>query len=209
MLVGGCTGMKITDFDGTAPRLLIEEYFTGSTRAWGLFEDRFGSLRRQFVVDIEGAWDGRKLILDERFLYADGERDRRVWWIEKVGDHTYKGTADDVIDHAMGASYGNALNWRYDINLKVGDSSWRVSFDDWMFLQPDGVLLNRAKVTKLGIEIGTVTLAFRKSGSRKRTNDDESISHAQSAVELFAAANQGSVAAHRKPLLSPRNRGAI
>jgi hypothetical protein len=31
-----------------------------------------------------------------------------------------------------------------------------------MFLQPSGVLLNRSKVTKLGVEIGTVTLAFTK-----------------------------------------------
>ena len=32
-----------------------------------------------------------------------------------------------------------------------------------MYLQPSGVLLNRAHVTKLGVEIGTVTLAFSKT----------------------------------------------
>jgi len=37
-----------------------------------------------------------------------------------------------------------------------------VRFDDWMYLQSDGVLLNRAKVTKFGVELGTVTLAFSK-----------------------------------------------
>jgi len=36
----------------------------------------------------------------------------------------------------------------------------RVHFNDWMFLQPTGVLLNRARVTKFGVEIGTVTLSF-------------------------------------------------
>jgi len=190
VLVGGCTGMKVTDFERTMPRLLIEKYFAGSTRAWGLFEDRFGNVRRQFVVDIEGEWNGRVLTLDEHFLYDDGERDRRVWKIEKTGDHTYKGTAGDVIGQATGASYGNALNWQYDMDLKVGDGSWRVAFDDWMFLQSDGVLLNRATVTKLGFEIGTVTLAFRKVVKNAVANDDESISRAQSAAELFLAANR-------------------
>jgi len=43
-----------------------------------------------------------------------------------------------------------------------GDSSVDVHFDDWMFLQPDGVLLNRARVSKFGFTVGEVTLAFYK-----------------------------------------------
>jgi Protein of unknown function (DUF3833) len=162
MLLSGCTSMKPIDFKDAAPRLVVEEYFAGNTRAWGLFEDRFGTVRRQFVVDITGTWDGSELILDERFHYNDGERDRRVWHIRKTGDHRYEGRAGDVIGVAAGEAYGNALNWRYDMNLKVGDGTWRVHFNDWMFLQPSGVLINKARVSKFGIEIGEVTLAFVK-----------------------------------------------
>ena len=154
--------MDPKSFAGTEPRLVIEEYFAGRTKAWGIFEDRFGKLRRQFVVDITGRWDGRTLVLEEDFSFADGEKSRRVWRIEKIDGHSYRGRADDVIGTASGASYGNALNWRYDMDLKVGDSSWRVSFDDWMFLQPGGVLINRARVSKWGLNIGVVTLAFQK-----------------------------------------------
>ena len=50
--------MKPNEFSGATPLLRIEEYFSGYTRAWGIFEDRFGNLRRQFVVDIDGSWDG-------------------------------------------------------------------------------------------------------------------------------------------------------
>ena len=64
---------------------------------------------------------------------------------------------------AQGQAAGNALNWRYDMDLKVGEGTWRVNFDDWMFLQPDGVLMNRAKVKKFGLAIGSVTLFFMKS----------------------------------------------
>lgn len=162
VLLNGCQGMVPSDFAGTEPRLLIEEYFQGKTRAWGLFEDRFGTLRRQFTVDIDGTWDGEVLVLDEHFEYSDGEKDRRVWRIRKTGDHTYEGSADDIIGTASGEAQGNAFNWRYRMDLTVGDGSWRVTFDDWMFLQPDGVLLNRARVSKFGIEVGTVTLAFSK-----------------------------------------------
>ena len=186
--------MKASDFKDSEPRLLIEDYFAGETRAWGLFEDRFGTLRRQFVVDITGTWDGEQLVLDERFQYSDGERDRRVWTIRKTGAHSYEGRADDIVGTATGEAYGNALNWRYDMDLKIGDRRLRVHFDDWMFLQPAEVLINRATVTKLGFEIGQVTLAFMKSPAQKGSlgesalgdsaNDDRALD------VLLRAANQ-------------------
>ena len=164
-VVAGCSGMKPTDFKGTTPTLVIEEYFAGKTFAWGLFEDRFGRVRRQFTVDISGTVEGDILVLDEHFRYSDGETDRRVWKIRKTSSHTYEGLAGDVVGTARGEAYGNTLNWRYDMDLKIGDGTLRVHFDDWMFLQPSGVLLNRARVRKFGIDIGEVTLAFMKAGN--------------------------------------------
>jgi hypothetical protein len=164
-VLSGCSSsMKPEDFANKQPRFVLEEYFTGKTKAWGMFQDRFGNLRREFVVDITGTWDGKQLVLDERFLYSDGERETRVWTIEKQDEHTYTGTAGGVVGIARGKSYGNALNWAYDFDLKVGDGTWRVHFNDWMFLQPDGVMLNKADITKFGIHLGTVTLAFRQVG---------------------------------------------
>ena len=160
--VSGCSSMKPEDFAGREPKLVLEEYFLGETKAWGIFQDRFGNLRRQFQVDITGRLEGDVLVLEEDFLYDDGERERRVWRIERTGEHGYRGQAEDVIGTAEGKAYGNALNWTYRFNLKVGDSTWAVSFDDWLFLQSDGVLINRAEVTKFGLLLGEVTLAFRK-----------------------------------------------
>ena len=57
--------MNPTDFSDTKPDLRIEKYFAGQTRRWGIFEDRFGSLRRKFFANIRGIWDGEQLVLDE------------------------------------------------------------------------------------------------------------------------------------------------
>lgn len=157
----GCSSMKPQDFANRRPELHIEEYFAGHTRAWGLFEDRLGTVRREFAVDIAGTWDGRELVLDENFTYSDGETERRVWNITKTGPATYEGRAADVIGTAAGEAAGNALQWSYDMNLKVGGGTWRVRFDDWMFLQPDGVLLNRAHVYRWGVWVGTVSIFFQ------------------------------------------------
>ena len=160
--LSGCSGMALDSFKDAKPELVLEDYFKGRTEAWGIFEDRFGKLRRQFKVTIDGTWDGKTLTLDERFKYDDGETDQRIWRITKLGRGKYEGTAADVIGIATGEASGNALNWRYDMDLKVGDGSFKVTFNDWMFLQSDGVLINRARVSKLGVEIGSVTLFFKK-----------------------------------------------
>ena len=167
LLLGACQSMQIDDFKGTSPKLVLEDYFQGETRAWGIFEDRFGNLRRQFVVDITGTWDGKTLTLDERFDYADGEKDQRIWTIDKVADNTYRGEAADVIGTAEGRTEGSAFSWTYEMELNIQGRDVKVRFDDWMFLQPDGVMVNRAYVTKFGIELGTVTLFFQKRPAKQ------------------------------------------
>ncbi|MEQ9110918.1 MAG: DUF3833 domain-containing protein [Rhodospirillaceae bacterium] len=168
--LAGCSGsMEPELFEGKEPRLVLEDYFEGKTKAWGMFHDRFGNLRRQFVVDITGTWDGSTLTLDEEFEYADGELDRRVWTIKKIDDNTYTGTAGDIIGEARGKTFGNTLNWTYDMDLKVGESLWRVTFDDWMYLQPGGVLLNRASISKWGFELGVVTISFSRADEKKES----------------------------------------
>ena len=162
--------MKPEDFDGTTPRFILEEYFEGKVRAWGVFQDRSGRPRRQFVVDIDGTWDGEVLTLVEDFFFSDGETDRRIWSIRKIDEHRYEGTADDVVGTATGLSYGNALNWQYDFDLLVGDSTLRVHFDDWMYLQDEDVMINRADVTKFGFTVGEASIFFRRLNNAEAAN---------------------------------------
>ena len=161
--------------------------FSSLVTEW--FEDRFGTVRRQFTVEIDGKRDGDAFVLDERFVYSDGERDQRVWRIRKTGPHSYEGRAADIAGTAKGVSFGNALNWHYEMDLKIGDGTWRVRFDDWMFLQPSGVLINRARVSKFGFELGTVTLAFVKPDRVANVSVD-SLNDWRSAAGSRAAANQ-------------------
>ncbi|WP_247878601.1 DUF3833 domain-containing protein [Niveispirillum sp. SYP-B3756] len=158
----GCDTMKPEQFAKQTPALALEEYFQGQTRAYGIVEDRFGNVRRQFVVDIKGAWNGRELTLDENFDWSDGEKERRVWVLTRQGPNQWEGRTQDAIGTAKGVLSGNAYNMVYDFNLKMGEGRTKVRFDDWMFLMPDGMLLNKATISKFGIHLATVTIAFRK-----------------------------------------------
>ena len=99
----GCaTGPNISEFSDAPRTLVLEDYFEGQTTAYGVFEDRFGKVRRSFKVDITGTVENGVLTLDERFVYDDGERDTRVWEIDILGDGAYRGTAGDVPEYAYG-----------------------------------------------------------------------------------------------------------
>ena len=162
LTTAGCSSVDIDEYRDNTPKLNLFDYFDGKTSAWGIFEDRFGKLRRSFTVDINGTVEGNQLTLVEDFSYSDGEKDQRIWIIRQVGDEQFEGTAGDVIGIAKGTVAGNSLHWRYPVMLTIGEREWQVTFDDWMYLQPDGMMINRATVSKLGIELGTVTLVFQR-----------------------------------------------
>ena len=154
--------MQIEAFRGKGPKLVLEEFFSVPVTAWGLFQDRFGTVRRQFRVQVASQYDGRDLTLTEDFVYDDGETERRVWTVRRTGAETVVGTCKDVIGQARGRIVGNALNWTYDFNLSIHGRKVQVRFNDWMFLQADGVMLNKATVTKMGVRLGEAMIFFRR-----------------------------------------------
>ena len=61
---------------------------------------------------------------------------------------------------ATGRVAGNALNWEYDVVLDMSGQSLQVHFDDWIYRQDEDVAINRAFISKFGVEIGSVTIVF-------------------------------------------------
>ena len=116
-------------------------------------------------MNLSGSWDGKQLFLEEEFLYDDGERASRTWIINQLGFNSngaiaFEGRAADVTAAAIGSQIGNALNWQYDVELEISGVGLEVHFDDWIYQQDEDIAINRAFVTKLGVEIGSVTIVF-------------------------------------------------
>lgn len=160
--LAGCASIDAEKYRNEKPVLDLREYFNGTLDAHGIFQDRSGEVVKRFHVLIEASWKGDVGTLDERFTYADGSTQRRVWTLTRTGPDRYIGTADDVVGEALGESAGNALRWRYVMALPVDGKVYNVDFDDWMFLIDDKVMLNRSAMSKWGIYLGEVTLSFYK-----------------------------------------------
>ena len=163
-LITNCSSsnMKPIDFKDQKPRLIIEEYMSGNVKAWGILQNRSGKVTRQFSAELNGKWDGKQLILDENFIWNDGEVQTRQWKIDKIDEHNYEGTAGDVVGTAKGYSYGPAFKFEYVLLVSVKGRKMKITFDDWIFMQNEKVAINRAKMTKFGIRVADLTVIFFK-----------------------------------------------
>lgn len=168
LLLSACAGRPSFDDPSLSTRELeLEEFFDGKLVAHGQFQDLLGTVRRQFVVTIDGDWDGERLRLVEDFVYEDGSTEQRVWTLRKTGEETWEGTAPGVIGVAKGEERGDRFNWRYTIDLPVPSASGptetvRVSFDDWMWQLSNDRLFNRAYLRRAGVTLGDVSIWFEK-----------------------------------------------
>ena len=102
------------------------------------------------------------LTLEEDFIYADGEKDKRIWQFSKLDESSYKGLANDIIGEAIAKEKGNAFNMKYKMDLDLGFSVLRVGFNNWMYRIDKETIINKASISKFGFNIATVTLFFRK-----------------------------------------------
>ena len=168
LVLSACAGRpSLNDPSLSRREFELEKFFDGKLVAHGQFQDVLGTVRRQFVVTIDGDWDGERLRLVEDFVYEDGATEQRIWTLRKTGEETWEGTAPGVIGVAKGVEQGDRFNWQYTIDLPVPSADGpartvRVSFDDWMWQWSDDRLFNRAYMRKAGVTLGDVSIFFEK-----------------------------------------------
>ena len=164
LLISSCSDHSIKSYKGEEPKIDIKKFFKGDIDALGIVQDRSGYVIKRFKVDIKAFRLGGKIILDEKFLYSDGTKSTRVWELKEIGLARYEGRADDVVGIADGETAGNVFYFEYHLNLPVGDTTYVVNFEDWMYLLDNNTLLARSYMSKWGFDLGEVTIVMNKKG---------------------------------------------
>ena len=149
-------------YESQEPKLVLDGFLNGDMEAYGVVQNRSGEVVKRFRCEMKASWQGGEGLIDETFYYSDGTTGKRVWKLKKIDDSHFKGTAGDVVGEAIGGTAGNALNWKYTLDIPYNDSSIHVQMDDWMFLIANKVLINKTEMTKFGIRVGEVTLTIIK-----------------------------------------------
>ncbi len=167
--LSGCGGIQGEKYRHETPSFDLKSYFEGPIKGWGIVQNRKGDVVMRFDVDMHGSWKGNEGTLVEDFVYYDGKKQQRIWHITDLGNGKYTGRADDILNIAQGTNFGNAGQWQYVMDVPVGDKSYRMAFNDWMWQMNDGVLMNRSYMKKFNLTMAEITIFMQKQDSKKQS----------------------------------------
>lgn len=159
-----CNVMEIKQFAGKNPEIHLDQYFVGNLKGYGVFYDRWSNIRTSFKIDLSGEFaNSSDLILKENLVYENGEKIKREYRITKSQiDGQYDLFCDDLVKPGSIIQSGNALLWEYTLLQDIGGQVLSLNFEDWMFLQNENLVLNRAKAYWYGIFVGEVFMVINK-----------------------------------------------
>ena len=140
----------------------LTAFLEGRTRAWGVFEDRFGRVQRRLSVEMHGRWEGLEFVLDERFSYDTGDTETRTWRVLPIGHGRFEATCPDCVGKAVGQSDADSIRMSYDFRLKLQSREIVVTFDDRIYRITPSMAVNRARMSKWGIRLGELSLFFER-----------------------------------------------
>ncbi|SFR65238.1 Protein of unknown function [Marinobacter daqiaonensis] len=172
VLLSGCAGPSLDDYQSRSPELIPERFFEGSLTARGVVKDWSGEVIRTFDADIEASWDEQGVgTLDEVFRFNDGEVDTRVWTLTPR-EGGYHAEAGDVVEPGFMEWQGNAIHMNYVLEIPYGDDTLEVQMDDWMYLITPDTLINETAMSKWGIPVGEIVLVIQKGAAPGSGNYD-------------------------------------
>ncbi len=146
-----------------AEPLLLEEFFRHPTRGEGAFVSDLFDVRRELTVDTTGTWDGRTLILTERIAYADGARETAIWRFDKTGPASYDGQRTGVTGVVPVKVRDGRIEMGYVGEVRGTDGKpMKLRFFDILEKTDKRTVVNRARVSFLGIPVGRVEITFTR-----------------------------------------------
>ena len=157
----GFPTQKVEEYADNLPVLDLRTHLNGPLLCEGAIFGPTGRVSSRFRADMNVVWDGPKGVMSEHFIYDDGSTQNREWHLTLGTDGSLRAEASDVIGAGSGAIAGNALGLRYRIKLPETNGGHVLDAVDWMYLQPDGLILNRSQFRKFGIKVAELFCTIR------------------------------------------------
>jgi hypothetical protein len=99
--------------------------------------------------------------MKERFFYDDGSTQDREWRLTVGNDGAIRAEASDVVGYGQGRQSGPTVLLRYKIRLPEASGGHVLNTVDWMYLTPNGTIMNRSQFRKFGIKVAELVATLR------------------------------------------------
>jgi len=160
--VAGFRAQSPADYAGQTPQLDLREHLNGAIRCEGVIYGPMGRIASRFDADFEAEWTGNSGVMREHFRYDSGNTQDREWRLEIGNDGAVRADADDLVGSGAGQLSGPTARLRYRIRLPQDAGGHVLDVTDWMYLTPEGVIVNRSQFSKFGIKVAELVATMRR-----------------------------------------------
>lgn len=150
------------DYEDENPEFDLRQHLNGAILCEGVIYGPLGRVSSRFVADFDASWEGDKGVMKERFTYSDGSVQDREWHLHLMEGGAIKATAPDVVGTGHGRQSGSSVQLCYQIQLPPGSGGHVLDTVDWMYLTPNGTIMNRSQFRKFGIKVAELVATMRR-----------------------------------------------
>lgn len=171
MAVLGYLKTRYFDFAGQLPEdyaaapgeaFDLRTHLNGPITCEGVIYGPTGRVTSRFTGEFEAVWNGNRGVMKERFSYSDGTTQDREWQLTLGNDGRIRATAPDVVGEGTGRQSGPTVQLRYRIRLPESAGGHVLDTTDWMYLAPNGTIVNRSQFRKFGIKVAELVATMRR-----------------------------------------------
>ncbi len=156
--------MPVSGFAATQPDFDPLTYWTGHTHSWGVVETPGGAPSEIVQTDCLGESEGPDgLHMRQTLTEGDGTVTHRDWHLRRLGGGHFTATANDMVGTADGTAAGRVFHWRWVWATHPGNPLLNVTMSQWMYAMPDGTMMNRTTISKLGVIVAEVSEQFSRA----------------------------------------------
>ncbi|MEM9128980.1 MAG: DUF3833 domain-containing protein [Pseudomonadota bacterium] len=156
------TAQTPKDYAEIKPTIDLREHLNGPIRCEGVIYGPMGRVTSRFSARFEASWDGNKGIMKEHFRYDSGNTQDREWRLELGNDGSIKAAADDLVGEGSGQQSGPSVQLNYRIRLPEEAGGHVLNVVDWMYMTPEGAIVNRSQFRKFGIKVAELVATMQK-----------------------------------------------
>ncbi len=157
----GFAAQKPTDYAQSGPDFDLRTHLNGPIQCEGVIYGPLGRVSSRFVGDFSATWRGDSGVMTETFHYDNGATQHREWHLDLRGNGRILATAPDVIGSGSGVQMGSAVKLTYRIRLPQDSGGHVLTAIDWMYLAPNGTIVNRSRFYKYGIQVAELVATMR------------------------------------------------
>lgn len=148
------------------PPITLVSTFRGRTTGRGHFRVWLTGDERRFSARLNGTVTGqvgaRSLTLVEDFLYDDGQEDRLTWVFREQAPGRWTGRREDTVGEATVIEANGVIRLSYIADFRSPSGVNRLGFEDILYAQPDGTVVNDAVVSRAGLPVASVRFLIRR-----------------------------------------------